>query len=151
MYLFAPNGDTDNSGYSPIENNAQEKLNYGGAKYSNKDGRSDVESTWQMTLLLLTNTGLRGQRPFRINALRRHCPLTIFCRSVSRPFTLGQASKVGLCQIGARNRLRARRCTAARPDPSKILAAMIMSGRRETSYMPPKASRAAAMSFNATP
>jgi hypothetical protein len=33
----------------------------------------------------------------------------------------------------------------------KDMAAMIMSGWRETSYMPSKASRATAMSFNATP
>jgi hypothetical protein len=36
MYLFAPNGDMDNGAYSPIENNTQEKLNYGAGKYSNK-------------------------------------------------------------------------------------------------------------------
>ena len=76
MDLIAPNGDTDNGAYSPIENNTQEKLNYGAAKYSNKGRRTDVESTQQTKLLLLTNNRVRGQRPFRINALRRRCPLT---------------------------------------------------------------------------
>jgi hypothetical protein len=78
MYLFAPNGDTDNSGYSPIENNAQENLNYGAIKYSNKRNRTDVEPTQQTTPLLLTKTRARGQRPFRINALRPPCRLTAF-------------------------------------------------------------------------
>jgi hypothetical protein len=93
VFLFAPNGDSDNHTYSAIENTAQEKLNYVATEYSNQAEPSDVESTQQKTMLLLTSSHTHAPKPLRINTATR-LPYPDNFRSTVSVFVPGQ-DKVG--------------------------------------------------------